>query len=186
MGWQMLKLLIGGSPCTHWFPVCGYEGFYEISKQGEVRRVATGKILKTKKECNGYIRVNLSKRGVAKSELLHRLVAKTFIENPENMPTINHIDENKSNNSAGNLEWVDMSYQNSYGQGAVNRNRAKCIPICQFDMEGNYIRTWDSAKEACDALGLNPSSVGHVCRGERRYKSTGGHKFKYAKEVVAI
>lgn len=179
-----MKLLIGGSPCTHWKPVNGYEGIYEVSNFGDIRNVATGRILKQKVERNGYVRVHLSKDGIAKSLLLHRIVAEAFLENPHNFCTINHIDENKQNNSFSNLEWCDMSYQNRYGIGALKRNKAKERAVIQMDMSGKYVKTWGSIKSAADALGLNPSTIVCVCKGKRRYKSTGGHKFRYAEEVM--
>lgn len=104
----MVKLLVGGSPCTHWKPVNGYEGFYEVSDCGDIRNVSTGRILKSKVERNGYVRVHLSKNGIAKSFLLNRIVAEAFLDNPNHFCTINHIDENKKNNSLSNLEWCDM------------------------------------------------------------------------------
>jgi hypothetical protein len=116
---ESMKILIGGSPCTHWRPISGYEGFYEVSDNGEVRNSRTGRILKQKVERNGYVRVHLSKDGTARSLLLHRVVANTFIPNPNGLLTVNHLDEDKTNNRLSNLEWANMSRQNSYGQGAA-------------------------------------------------------------------
>ena len=179
-----LKLLIGGSPCTHWRPVPGYTGLYEVSEDGRVRNARTKRVLSRKTERNGYVRVHLSKDGCSKSVLLHRVVAAAFVPNPDGLPTVNHIDEDKANNAASNLEWSGMSYQNSYGRGAVNRNKAKERPVWQLSMDGDPVRLWGSIKEASAFLGVNPSTVVCVCKGKRRYKSTGGYKFKYAEEVV--
>ena len=179
-----MKLLIGGSPCTHWRPISGYEGFYEVSDNGEVRNSRTGRILKQKVERNGYVRVHLSKDGTARSLLLHRVVANTFIPNPNGLLTVNHLDEDKTNNRLSNLEWANMSRQNSYGQGARTRNKAKERPVWQLSMDGEPIHLWSSIKEAAIALGVNPSTVVCVCKGKRRYKSTGGYKFRYSEEVV--
>ena len=179
-----MKLLIGGSPCTHWRPVPGYTGLYEVSEDGRVRNARTKRVLSRKTERNGYVRVHLSKDGCSKSVLLHRVVAAAFVPNPDGLPTVNHIDEDKANNAASNLEWSGMSYQNSYGRGAVNRNKAKERPVWQLSMNGEPIRLWSSIKEAAIALGVNPSTVVCVCKGKRRYKSTGGYKFRYSEEVV--
>lgn len=179
-----MRLLLGGSPCTLWKPVIGYEGIYEVSSTGAIRNIKTGHILKAKEERNGYMRVHLSKNGIAKSVLLHRIVAEAFLENPENLPTVNHIDENKQNNNACNLEWCDMSYQNKYGNGACRRNKAKERAVVQLNMNGEYVQTWTSIKSAADALGLRTSSIICVCKGKRRYKSTGGHKFRYLEGVI--
>lgn len=162
-----------------WKQIQEYKGKYEISDEGEVRRISTGKILKQKVEKNGYVRVHLSVDGVAKSELIHRLVAKTFIPNPHKYKTVNHKDENKKNNRVCNLEWCDMSYQNRYGIGAKNRNKAKERPVLQYDKSGNFIARFDSIKKAATELGLNSTSIHCVCNGKRRYKSTGGYIFRY-------
>ncbi len=179
-----MRILIGGSPCTHWRPISGYEGFYDVSDNGEVRNSRTGRILKQKVERNGYVRVHLSKDGTARSLLLHRVVANTFIPNPNGFLTVNHLDEDKTNNRLSNLEWANMSRQNSYGQGARARNKAKERPVWQLSMDGEPIHLWSSIKEAAIALGVNPSTVVCVCKGKRRYKSTGGYKFRYSEEVV--
>lgn len=179
-----MRALIGGSPCTRWRPVPEYEGFYDVSDNGEVRNLRTGRILKQKVERNGYVRVHLSKDGTAKSLLLHRLVANAFIPNPNGFLTVNHIDEDKTNNKMSNLEWANMSRQNSYGKGAMARNKAKERPVWQLSMNEEPIHLWNSIKAASVALGVNPSTVVCVCKGKRRYKSTGGYKFRYLEEVI--
>lgn len=165
-----------------WKPVLGY-GNYIISNYGRVKNRFTGHILADKVEKNGYVRVHLSNQGTAKLFLLHRLVACAFVPNPDNHPTVNHIDENKQNNRADNLEWCDMSYQNSYGVGAENRNKAKERPVVQFDLSWNKVKEWGSIAEAADALGLERSTIVAVCKGKRRYKSTGGYIFRYLEDV---
>ena len=165
-----------------WKPVVGYEGYYEVSSAGDIRNIRTNHILKSKVENNGYVRVHLSKNGIATSELLHRVVAKAFLDNPDEHKTVNHIDENKKNNDVSNLEWCDMSYQNKYGNGAVRRNEAKERPVVQMTLDNDPVKVWGSITEASELLGLNPSTVVCVCKGKRRYKSTGGHKFKYVEE----
>ena len=81
-----------------WRDIEEYQGIYEVSTNGQVRR-KNGKILKPKIERNGYVRYHLSKNGLSKSLLAHRIVAQAFLPNPNNYKTINHIDENKSNNN---------------------------------------------------------------------------------------
>lgn len=120
--------------CTSeiWKPVVGYEGKYEVSNLGRVRsidrinvfeargkknhRFLTGKILTPQFDGRGhYLHVQLSNGEKSRIELVHRLVAKAFIENPYNFPEVNHKDENKTNNMANNLEWCDHKYNNNYG-----------------------------------------------------------------------
>ena len=97
-----------------WKNIIGYEGLYEVSNKGNVRNVRRNKLLRLQKN-QGYIRVALSKNGIKTWLRVHRLVAQAFIENPDNLPEINHLDEDKANNSVDNLEWCDRSYNNNYG-----------------------------------------------------------------------
>jgi len=144
------------------------------------------RILSQKMERNGYMRTHLSRDGISQSLTVHRLVAEAFVPNPYQYTTVNHKDENKQNNYFNNLEWCNMSYQNSYGIGAENRNNAKKVKVVQYDLDMNFIKVWDSIQEVCEAHSLNRSSVTAVCRHRKRYKSTGGFKFRYYKEGMIL
>ena len=111
-----------------WRPIVGYEGLYEVSNTGQVRsldmyvksksksyRLHKGKVLSPGKDTDGYLKVCLSCNGKNKMFFVHRLAAQAFIPNPDNLPEINHKDENPGNNSVDNLEWCDRSYNNTYG-----------------------------------------------------------------------
>lgn len=98
-----------------WRAVPGYEGLYEVSNKGNVRNVRRNKLLRLQKTNNGYIRVVLSKNRIKTGFQVHRLVALTFIPNPDNLPCVNHKDEDKINNSVNNLEWCTAKYNNNYG-----------------------------------------------------------------------
>jgi hypothetical protein len=89
-----------------WKDLVGYEGFYIISSTGVIKSKKTSTIRKPWLHKGKWLRVSLYKNGVRRNERVHRLVAITFIPNPDNKPEINHIDLNKHNNSADNLEWV--------------------------------------------------------------------------------
>ena len=138
-----MKLLIGGSPCTHWRPISGYEGFYEVSDNGEVRNSRTGRILKQKVERNGYVRVHLSKDGTARSLLLHRVVANTFIPNPNGLLTVNHLDEDKTNNRLSNLEWANMSVKTPMDKEQGHETKRRSAPY------GSYL--WTGSQFTCGA-----------------------------------
>lgn len=97
-----------------WKNVIGYEGLYEVSNKGNVRNVRRNKLLRLQKN-QGYIRVGLSKNGIKTWLRVHRLVAQAFLPNPDNLPQINHKDEDKTNNSVDNLEWCTAKYNNTYG-----------------------------------------------------------------------
>lgn len=98
-----------------WKDVKHYEGLYKISSQGRVWSVTKQDYKIPHVKENGYWSVQLYKNRKMKNEYIHRLVALTFIPNPEHLPQINHKDENKSNNAVSNLEWCDQSYNMNYG-----------------------------------------------------------------------
>lgn len=121
-----------------WKDVIGYEGLYQVSDAGEVRsldryikqgsrmRFQKGRLLKAERCCStGYMYVNLSNAGKVKHCTVHRLVAVAFISNPDNLPYINHKDENKGNNCADNLEWIsnidNLKYSDAWHKGIENR-----------------------------------------------------------------
>ena len=96
-----------------WKDIIGYEGLYQVSNLGRVRR--SGKILKGGYNNKGYHTINLCKKGISKSFFVHRLVAIAFIPNPNNLPIVNHKDENPKNNCIENLEWCTYKYNANYG-----------------------------------------------------------------------
>ena len=108
-----------------WKDISNYNGIYKINNFGEIRRYSTyckydNRIpeyhnIKAHIDKSGYYRVILSKNNKSKNYLVHRLVAQTFISNPNNLPQVNHKDENKMNNNVDNLEWCTRSYNCQYG-----------------------------------------------------------------------
>ena len=101
-----------------WKDCKGYEGMYQVSNKGRVWSVKRQFVLKGSLDKDGYARVHLTaKNGKTKTEKVHRLVAIAFLENPSNLPQVNHRDENKQNNNADNLEWCDCSYNIIYSKG---------------------------------------------------------------------
>lgn len=145
--------------------ISGYEGLYAITSCGRVWSYKTNKFLKLKKENTGYLQVGISKDGVRKFYGIHRLVAMTYIPNPLGLPQVNHKDEDKHNNCLQNLEWCDAKYNMNYG------SRGKDV-YCE-ELE----RIFKSGSEAATCLGIDASSIGKCCRGER--KTAGGYHFKF-------
>ena len=155
----------------------GYEGMYEVSNLGRVRR--NGKILKPRKNRYGYFQLVLSKDGITRTFTIHRLVAYAFINNPNNYPQINHKDEDKTNNTVNNLEWCDSRYNNNYG--TINERIAEkhCKPVLQYDLQGNFIREWSSMKKVEEELGIKYQNISKCCSGKIGYKSAGGYLWQY-------
>ena len=157
-----------------WKEIKDYEN-YEISNLGRVRR--NGKILKPRKNAGGYFQVNLYKNGIVKQSYIHRLVAYAFLPNPQNLPQINHKDENKSNNTVDNLEWCDCKYNNNYGTRKERAAENHCRPVLQFDREGNFIREWPSMIKVEEELGIYNQNISWCCLG--KLKSAGGYLWQY-------
>lgn len=100
-------------------PVKGYEGLYYITEEGKVYSSIQNKWLKTWADNQGYLVVTLQ----GKKKKIHRLVAEAFIPNPDNLPVVNHKDENKSNPFVDNLEWCTYEYNNNYGTKSERMRR---------------------------------------------------------------
>ena len=172
-----------------------YTGIYQISSRGRVKQLAytdakgnkrKEKIMKNKKDKHGYEFIALTKNYKRNYFSIHRLVALCFIPNPNNLPQVNHIDENKLNNTIGNLEWCTSKYNINYGNhnarvvatnkanGTYDKIADKCsIPV--YCITNNTI--YKSSCEAARQLNLNQSSITKCLKGKR--KSTKGYQFKY-------
>jgi len=109
-----------------WKSIKGYNGDYLISNKGNIisNKRARGRPIKSHNVGGGYRMVPLCENGNVKNKLVHRLVAKAFIPNPQNKPQINHIDSNPSNNDVNNLEWATQSENmiHSYKNGRQSRS----------------------------------------------------------------
>ena len=158
-----------------WKPIKGYEGLYEVSNLGRVRSLVNNKgqyrekILKHNIR-NGYPSVTLCKNKKLKSFTIHRLVAEAFLPNPDNLPCVNHKDENRLNNFVNNLEWCTYSYNINYGTGLKRRSITQSKPVLQYDLEGNFIREWPSTME-CERNGYQNTGISHCCLGKlKTYK----------------
>ena len=173
-----------------WRPVVGYEGLYEVSNMGRVksleRTVWNGKgyfktserILKPGKDKGGYLQVCLCKDGKDKWCAVHRLVATAFLPNLDNLPQVNHIDENKENNCVQNLEWCSRSYNVNYGVGNKKRAEKLSKPIFGIDRITGLIVEFPSTMEAERTLGISKGNICECCKGKR--KSAGNFYWYYA------
>lgn len=157
-----------------WKDIKGYEGLYQVSNLGNVkslpreftrkdgrRYVVKECVLKGGKASAGYFTVNL----LNKTHTIHRLVAEAFIFNPENKECVNHVDGDKLNNNVKNLEWCTYSENNKH---AYDKGLKKHNNLVLDTSNGVY---YDSAKDACIALGLNQPTVCRYLNGKRRNKT---------------
>ncbi len=171
----------------------GYEN-YEVTEKGEVINTKTGRVLKPLKNTNGYLFVNLCKDGKPKASLIHRLVAQAFIPNPDNLPCVNHRDEDKTNNfvfvredgsvdfDKSNLEWCTHEYNLNYGthnkrMAKTKTNGKGSKPILQLRKDGSLVRVWPSAAEVERQLNFDQGHISKCCNGKRH--SAYGYKWLY-------
>ena len=142
---------------------------YSVSTEGRIRKNSDGKIMTPSKKPNGYMSINLFMRdGRRKKELVHRLVALTFLDNKDRLPEVNHIDGIRDNNRLTNLEWVTRA-ENIAKSSAPRRIMAK------RKKDGVWI-PFNSIQDACVALGLTESNVSACIHG--RQKTHKGYVFK--------
>ena len=160
-----------------WMPVLGFEGLYEVSGLGQVRN-QKGEILKQgikRTPCTCYKVVHLWKDGVYYTKYVHRLIAEAFIPNPDNLPMVNHKDEDGTNNLICNLEWCTREYNVNYG--TAKERRAKKIrgresekrkPVLQYDLGGNIVARHNSVADAANSVGCSTHDISRVCLGKRK------------------
>ena len=155
--------------------VVGYEGLYAVTSCGKVWSYKNKKFLNPYTDgCRGYLQVNLCKDGKVKTYKIHRLVAEAYIPNPDNLPQVNHKDENKTNNCLQNLEWCDAKYNNNYGTRIEKSSNSLKKPILQFTLDGEFVREWPSAT---DVGRVAVKSINNCLKG--RHKTAYGYIWKY-------
>lgn len=157
--------------------IAGYEGLYAVTDCGKVWSYRKNTFLKPF-FARGYPKVRLYKDGANEQISVHRIVARAFLPNPQNLPQINHKDENKKNNCVDNLEWCDTKYNINYGKHNENVARSHCKKVYCVELG----RVFESAKLAAMQLGLFDSNIAKCCKG--KYKTTGGYHWKYANDTL--
>ena len=183
-----------------WRDIEGFEGKYMVSNLGRVKSLnynRTGKegILEGVDYGYGYLYVNLYKYGKGKQCMIHRLVAMAFIPNPDNLPEVNHKNEDKTDNRVENLEWCSRLYNNTYNGRAKKagkklrgrkqseehiKKRAEKTskPIYSINKESGLITCWESIMEAERQTGISKGNICDCLKG--RQKSAGGCVWFYA------
>lgn len=188
-----------------WRDVVGYEGLYQVSSFGRVKSLARlskrsdGNYQPTPTKIlvpicvNGYCAVGLHLLGKQKMNYIHRLVADAFVPNPDNLPQVNHRNEDKTCNIPDNLEWCDSKYNINYGtrnkrhsekinsepikQKMIDSKRGTMKPVIQLTLDGEFVKEWESMKEVARVFGIHRSGIQHCCKGKQKtYK---GFIWKY-------
>ena len=147
---------------------------YECSSDGKVKNIETGKMLKGKNH-NGYVEYELYVDKIGVFITAHRLVATLFLDNPNNLPQVNHKDGNKQNNNVDNLEWCTCQYNNSHAWNTgLNNNTSVAVKVKQFTLDEKFIKEYNSITEAKRETGI--AKVREAALGQR--KSAGGYIWK--------
>ena len=185
-----------------WKPVVGYEGKYEVSNHGRVRSVDHivthpnsqngedaeylhhGRILKQITNPKGYYMVGINDHdGIHRLKPVHQLVARAWVPGWYEGAIVNHKDECKTNNRPDNLEWCDYQHNNTWGS-RIRQVQERFIasgharPICQYDMQGNFIQEFESVQEASRVTGLNRNSINQCLWGNCKHAKKFIFKYK--------
>ena len=162
---------------------------YMVYSDGRIWAKKKKKHFLVPQDNNGYKRVCITINGVKKSRTVHRIVAETFLENPDNLPQINHKDENKANNDASNLEYCTAKYNTNYGtrpERVAKSRREKASKgraVYQLDDDMNIIAKYKSISEAARAIGCFDSNIGCSCRNPQRYPHIKGYRWRFVEDI---
>lgn len=181
-----------------WKDIEGYEGIYEVSNFGRVRSldryyIAThsraigvpvrylkkGTILKQTLNKCGYMYVTLKVNGKVTGKSVHRLVGKAFVPGYFEGADVNHIDENKLNNNADNLEWCTRRYNLMYNNRSKRVGIVQGKEVVQLSLDGEVVNTFPTAAHAARATGVAHTHICACCREHKKIKVVGGYRWKY-------
>ena len=163
-----------------------FTGLYQVSNFGRIRNLnyrKNGKIriLKPKKQPSGHLRVNLPKDGKLINFYVHRIVATVFIPNLNNLPVVNHKDENKENNCVENLEWCTVEYNNQYSAyQKKGKNYKKPRKTICVETE----KVFNSVQESAEFYGISQRSI-RACAAHKQ-KTAGGYHWMYYDEYLKL
>lgn len=182
----------------NWRTITDTNGNYSVSDLGNVRRnehyteVTPGvfnhykeRLLKPTTDASGYlvVKLQIGKHSIAKK--IHRLVAEEFIPNPSDFPCVNHIDENRTNNSVKNLEWCTYKQNANHGTRNNRLREVSGIRVAQYTTDGKLIKIWDSLSQASSYFGCKSTSqIRRVCKKEKGRYSYKGFVWRYVDQKV--
>lgn len=168
-----------------WKDVIGFEGYYQVSDSGKIRgldridtlgRKVKGKILSVRTDKDGYLLVTLVKNNNAKTKKVHRVVAESFLQNPNNLPEVNHIDGDKRNNSVKNLEWCTHKENHVHARktGLIQQKGEKSVNHKLTTDAVHFIREMykrgDSVYGCCalaNKFNVSQATISRVVKGKR-------------------
>ena len=187
--------------------VLGYENSYIVYDNGVVesldrfiekkhrsgktyKHFTKGRILKHVVNNRGYHCVNLYKDGVCERFLVSRLVARAFIPNPDNLPEVDHIDENKDNNNVSNLRWCTRQFNNTRGiqsrEGREKTSEFRMKKVGMYDTMGKLLKIYKGIRIAERDTGLKNTNISHCCKWNLEQKgrmknnhTCGGYIWRY-------
>lgn len=182
-----------------WKPIKGLEGYYEVSNQGRIRSLdrvllgcygsvqhKKGQLMKPINMPNGYLAQGFNYNGKHRQYYIHRLVAQAFIPNPNNLPEVNHKDEDKANNVVDNLEWCDRIYNIRYGKArakiAQARRDGAVRPVVQKDLMGTTLAVYRNSGVAMQSTGIDQSAILKVCLKRDKFVTAGSFIWEFASE----
>lgn len=149
--------------------ITGYEGLYAVTSCGKIWSYRSKSFLKSCDDEHGYQKITLYKNEKQKTKRVHRLVAETYLPNPDNLPEVDHIIpvSKGGKNNVQNLQWISK-------EDNIKKAHSKKIRCVELD------RIFSSQKEAAEELGLNQGNISRVCNGKRN--TAGGYHFKFVIE----
>ena len=179
-----------------WKEIEGYEGAYEVSTFGRVRSLDReyykcysdgkmqltkhrGRILKLRLNDKGYYVVTIVYNHTVKTLLINRLVAKAFLPNPDNLPEVNHKDENPKNNHVDNLEWCDRLYNIRYGTGIERNLLPRRKRIEQLTKDGRHVAYHLGVREICLATGMDRRAIQRCLCNKPKHKTAYGYRWRF-------
>ena len=183
-----------------WKTIDGTDEKYSVSNLGNVRRnehytkvIANGttayykeRLLKGYKDQEGYLVYTLcDAKGKSFAKKGHRLVAEAFIPNPDDLPFVNHKDENRQNNNVDNLEWCTVQYNNNYGTRKEKLRKTSGIRVAQYTTDGKLVKIWNSMSEASQSFGCKTTAnIRRVCKKIKGRNTYRGYVWRYVDKKV--